>query len=141
MPIELKGQNYYSKVFKRINYRLSNNTFWAVISHLLWNWSHSYILWEVKHEPASSSIYFNAQACFWFFFFHNFSFDLFCRIQPLFLSNAMVTVKNLLNSVWPLITGSWLAWNRVFSVDYLWGQFHSSINLNGQLKLLCSLIS
>ena len=33
MPIELKGQNYYSKVFKRINYRLSNSTFWVVISH------------------------------------------------------------------------------------------------------------
>ena len=36
--IELKGQNYYSKVFKRINYRLSNNTFWVVIialDHLL----------------------------------------------------------------------------------------------------------
>ena len=31
MPIELKGLNYYSKVFKRINYRLSNNTFWVVI--------------------------------------------------------------------------------------------------------------
>ena len=31
MPIELKGQNYYSKVFKRINYRLSNSTFWVVI--------------------------------------------------------------------------------------------------------------
>ena len=32
MPIELKGLNYYSKVFKRINYRLSNSTFWVVIS-------------------------------------------------------------------------------------------------------------
>ena len=32
MPIELKYLNYYSKVFKRINYRLSNNTFWVVIS-------------------------------------------------------------------------------------------------------------
>ena len=27
MPIELKGDNYYSKVFKRVNYKLSNNTF------------------------------------------------------------------------------------------------------------------
>ena len=34
MPIELKGLNYYSKVFKRINYRLSNSTFWVVISKL-----------------------------------------------------------------------------------------------------------
>ena len=32
MPIELKGLNYYSKVFKRINYRLSNSTFWVVIN-------------------------------------------------------------------------------------------------------------
>ena len=33
MPIELKGLNYYSKVFKRIYYRLSNSTFWVVITH------------------------------------------------------------------------------------------------------------
>ena len=32
MPIELKGLNYYSKVLKRINYRLSNSTFWVVIN-------------------------------------------------------------------------------------------------------------
>ena len=31
MTIELKGNNYYSKVFKRVNYRLSNGTFWVVI--------------------------------------------------------------------------------------------------------------
>ena len=31
MPIELKGNNYYSKVFKRVNYKLQNNTFWVVI--------------------------------------------------------------------------------------------------------------
>ena len=35
MPIELKGQNYYSTVFKRINYRLSNSTFWVVITIIL----------------------------------------------------------------------------------------------------------
>ena len=34
MPIELKGLNYCSKVFKRINYRLSNSTFWVVITEL-----------------------------------------------------------------------------------------------------------
>ena len=34
MLIGLKGDNYYSKVFKRVNYKLSNNTFWVVISHL-----------------------------------------------------------------------------------------------------------
>ena len=32
MLIELKGNNYYSKVFKRVNYKLSNNTFWVVIT-------------------------------------------------------------------------------------------------------------
>ena len=32
MPIELKGNNYYSKVFKRVNYELSNRTFLVVIT-------------------------------------------------------------------------------------------------------------
>ena len=32
MLIGLKGDNYYSKVFKRVNYKLSNNTFWVVIT-------------------------------------------------------------------------------------------------------------
>ena len=32
MPIELKGNNYYSKVFKRVNYKLQNITFWVVIT-------------------------------------------------------------------------------------------------------------
>ena len=31
MLIELKGSNYYSKVFKRGNYKLWNSTFWVVI--------------------------------------------------------------------------------------------------------------
>ena len=31
MLIGLKGDNYYSKVFKRVNYKLSNNTFLVVI--------------------------------------------------------------------------------------------------------------
>ena len=30
--IRLKCDNYYSKVFKRVNYKLSNSTFWVVIS-------------------------------------------------------------------------------------------------------------
>ena len=34
MPIGLKGNNYYSKVFKRVNYKLWNNTFWVVIMNL-----------------------------------------------------------------------------------------------------------
>ena len=31
MPIELKRNNYYSKVFKRVNYKLWNSTFLVVI--------------------------------------------------------------------------------------------------------------
>ena len=31
MLIGLKGNNYYSKVFKRVNYKLSNSTFWVAI--------------------------------------------------------------------------------------------------------------
>ena len=34
MPIELKGNDYYSKVFKRVNYKLWNSTFWVVITLL-----------------------------------------------------------------------------------------------------------
>ena len=37
MLIELKGNNYYSKVFKRFNYKLQNNTFWVVIKGLSHN--------------------------------------------------------------------------------------------------------
>ena len=36
MLIELKSNNYYLKVFKRVNYKLSNNTFLVVIM-LHWN--------------------------------------------------------------------------------------------------------
>ena len=32
MSIELKGNNYYSRVFKRVNYKLQNSTFWVVIN-------------------------------------------------------------------------------------------------------------
>ena len=32
MLIGLKGDNYYSKVFKRVNHKLSNSTFWVVIN-------------------------------------------------------------------------------------------------------------
>ena len=32
MLIELKGNNYYSEVFKSDNYKLQNNTFWVVIT-------------------------------------------------------------------------------------------------------------
>ena len=35
MLIGLKGDNYYSKVFKRDNYKLWNNTFWVVINQVL----------------------------------------------------------------------------------------------------------
>ena len=32
MLIELKGNNYYSKVFKRVNYKVQNSTFWVAIN-------------------------------------------------------------------------------------------------------------
>ena len=35
MLIGLKGDNYYSKVFIRVNYKLSNSTFWVVITKTL----------------------------------------------------------------------------------------------------------
>ena len=35
MLIGLKGDNYYSKVFKRVHYKLSNSTFWVVIRRLI----------------------------------------------------------------------------------------------------------
>ena len=41
MPIELKGNNYYSKVFKRVHYKLLNSTFWVVIRYLEYYKSHS----------------------------------------------------------------------------------------------------
>ena len=34
MLIGLQGDNYYSKVFKRVNYKLWNSTFWVVINKL-----------------------------------------------------------------------------------------------------------
>ena len=37
MLIGLKDNNYYSKVFKRVNYKLWNSTFWVVITWLLFN--------------------------------------------------------------------------------------------------------
>ena len=38
MLIGLKGDNYYSKVFKRVNYKLWNSTFWVVISDFECQW-------------------------------------------------------------------------------------------------------
>ena len=35
MLIGIKGDNYYSKVFKRVNYKLWNSTFWVVINDLV----------------------------------------------------------------------------------------------------------
>ena len=40
MLIELKGNNYYSQVLKRVNYKLSNSTFWVVIGNLE-AWAHN----------------------------------------------------------------------------------------------------
>ena len=39
MPIELKGNNYYAKVFKKVNYKVPNNTFWVVITSITLNYS------------------------------------------------------------------------------------------------------
>ena len=35
MLIGLKGNNYYSKVFKRVNYKLWNSNFWVVINRVV----------------------------------------------------------------------------------------------------------
>ena len=43
MLIGLKGDNYYSKVFKRVNYKLWNSTFWVVIKCLVNKFSNSNI--------------------------------------------------------------------------------------------------
>ena len=37
MLIELKGNNYYSKVLKRANYKLQNSMFWVVIKSIPWS--------------------------------------------------------------------------------------------------------
>ena len=34
MPSELKGNNYYSRVFKRVNYTIQNSTFLVIITNL-----------------------------------------------------------------------------------------------------------
>ena len=51
MLIELKGNNYYSKLFKRVNYKLSYSTFWVVI---IWSnqliSSDNEINWIIKHD-------------------------------------------------------------------------------------------
>ena len=47
MLIGLKGNNYYSKVFKRVYYKLSKSTFWVVISSSLHleAWAHGILTW------------------------------------------------------------------------------------------------
>ena len=47
MLIGLKGDNYYSKVFKRVNYKLSNNTFWVVINN--WHWWYLTLFCDICH--------------------------------------------------------------------------------------------
>ena len=52
IPIELKGNNYYSKVFKRVNYKLSNRTFWVVITYAtLYNYQNTLMH---KSEPKAN---------------------------------------------------------------------------------------
>ena len=41
MLIGLKDNNYYLKVFKRVNYKLSNSTFWVVIMYEISNGPYS----------------------------------------------------------------------------------------------------
>ena len=49
MLIGLKGNNYYSKVFKRVNYKLWNNTFWVVIKYeCLCCFHFEFLAWSVK---------------------------------------------------------------------------------------------
>ena len=54
MLIVLKGKNYYSKVFKRVNYKLSNSIFWVVITTLtdrtgssLWQYQDNTMTWTI----------------------------------------------------------------------------------------------
>ena len=60
MLIGLKGDNYYSKVFKRVNYKLWNNTFWVVIKKLVS--SHKLTCgackqhWKVRTPPHSDTL-------------------------------------------------------------------------------------
>ena len=52
MLIGLKGDNYYSKVFKRVNYKLWNNTFWVVISSFpLKKFGNLGLLWRLVFSP------------------------------------------------------------------------------------------
>ena len=53
MLIRLKGNNYYSKVFKRVNYKLSNSTFWVVIIPLDKMWTMS--LWDTGDHSQKSA--------------------------------------------------------------------------------------
>ena len=48
MLIGLKGDNYYSKVFKKVYYKLWNNTFWVVISS--WNDGHPSFNHNLEHR-------------------------------------------------------------------------------------------
>ena len=49
MLIGLKGDNYYSKVFKRFNYKLSNSTFWVVIIEPLAHDPYSFMSTTTQH--------------------------------------------------------------------------------------------
>ena len=51
MLIRLKVDNYYSKVFKRVNYKLWNSTFWVVINGSLEiKWMKMASLLEIKQD-------------------------------------------------------------------------------------------
>ena len=55
MLIGLKGDNYYSKVFKRVNYKLSNSPFWVVISlHAINDKSQTQKLFKIRFNKLLS---------------------------------------------------------------------------------------
>ena len=62
MLIELKGNNYYSKVFKRVNYKLSNRTFWVVITPC-----EIFASQEEFHKPCETDEFRNLTKSSWYF--------------------------------------------------------------------------
>ena len=64
MLIGLKGNNYYSKVFKRVNYKLWNSTFWVVINGLSITYEIFSIQQEINEVTDSSDLYLKAPNSF-----------------------------------------------------------------------------
>ena len=72
MLIGLKDNNYYSKVFKRINYKLQNSTFWVVITaqlrHELQDLRVGFAAWkedlEVDYQKQVDDIFLYEYRCY-----------------------------------------------------------------------------